>query len=205
MKRVRICDAKDLLVSSLASFYRDPKNIRELLSVVEPTRVPDVDGGHVSLRLIDWYVTNYAKKHNTVVQMPTSSVDRQKHTVHVYADYRTQLRAYTKQLFDPFRRRARIKFVYAKGESIDTTIGQLNMFRWMIECRLLDHIRANVRLIEQDMLDTLKDCKTAAVAGPSSATPTLSTPASSNYHVYNPQPLPKVTMSNDVPCVVRFG
>lgn len=204
MKRVRICDAKDLLVSSLASFYRDPKNIRELLSVVEPSRVPgaEQEDGHVSLRLIDWFVTNYAKKHDVVVSLPTTTSFERHAVVNVYADYRTQLRAYTKQLFDPFRRRARIKFVYAKGESIDTTIGQLNMFRWMIEHRLLDHIRANVRLIEQDMLDTLRDSKTA---GDAADPPSTAAQTPSNYHVYNPQPLPKVTMSNHVPCVVRFG
>jgi hypothetical protein len=196
-KRVRICDAKDLLMVSLNKFYRDPAHIRALLEVVEPGDFKNnncKEENHISLRLIDWFVTNYAKKYNVMIispfRNPTDPTSRQ---IHVYTNYRTQLRAYTKQLFDPFRRRSRIKFVYAKDKSIDTTIGQLNMFRWMIEYQLLDHIRQNAKMIEQDMINTLKEINKEEK--------TISDKTTS----YHPVSIKKVTVLKDSPCVVRFG
>ena len=107
----------------------------------------------ISLRLIDWFVTNYSKKKNIII-----SKEKNGNITHfnVYLSYRAQLKAYSKQLFDPFRRRDRITFRYDQHNSIDTTIGQLNMFRWIIQNDILDYIQKNINDIEKDMLQTQK-------------------------------------------------
>jgi hypothetical protein len=121
-------------------------------------------------------VTNYAKRHNIVVVTEhvkdakdyTSAKDT-KHTrdrdvsspVHtnVYFSYRDQLRAYTKQQFDPFRRRDRIDFYYEKRKCIETTIGQLNFFKWMLQNQLLDYIDDHIDAIEAEMLESQRSSR----------------------------------------------
>lgn len=122
--------------------------------------LPIISGtAKVSLRLIDWFVTNYTKRHNvTLVQQVNG------HPVHfnVYASYRAQLKAYSKQQFDPFRRRDRIDFYYDRREFVETTIGQLNFFRWILQNSLLEYIEEHLEDIEAEMLQAQR-------AGPSGA------------------------------------
>jgi hypothetical protein len=81
----------------------------------------------------------------------------------VYLSYRSQLKAYSKQLFDPFRRRDRISFIYDKDtksgdtKSVETTIGQLNFFRWVLQNGILEHISTTREHVENDMVATQKE------------------------------------------------
>ena len=76
---------------------------------------------NLSLRLIDWFVTNYSKKYNISYMTKNN-----KHVI-VYLSYKSHLKAYSKKMFDPFCRWKRIKF-----HEMDTTVGQLNFFEWAI-------------------------------------------------------------------------
>ncbi len=105
---------------------------------------------NVSLRLLDWFVTNYAKKKN--VMIPVQGKNGSTHLLNVYLSYRAQLKAYSKQHFDPFRRRDRINYRYTENNSIETTIGQLNFFRWVIENNILEYIEEHAHEIETDMM-----------------------------------------------------
>lgn len=147
-KSSKITNSKDLLMISLSKFYNTKSHINKI--------VPIVDGSSkVSLRLIDWFVTNYSKKHNTVITKATHN----NNVIHfnVYLSYRSQLKAYSKQQFDPFRRRDRITFVYDDQKSIETTIGQLNFFRWVIQNDILEYINEHIEKIDNDMLKTQRD------------------------------------------------
>ena len=62
-----------------------------------------------------------------------------------------KLKAYSKKRFDPFCRWDRITIPYSDNTSIQTTLGQLNFFRWALEYRILDFIEKNVIDIENDM------------------------------------------------------
>jgi hypothetical protein len=135
-----------MLMLSLTRFYSLPNHINKVISLVDATS----DRNRVSLRLIDWFVTNYSRTHNIVLNEGAARID-------VYQNYRTQLKAYSKHQFDPFRRRDRIMFHYVDSttgnlKSIETTVGQLNFFRWMIENRILDYVEAHTDHIEADMV-----------------------------------------------------
>ena len=132
----------DLLMVSISKFYMSKETIQKMLPIVLGT-------SRISLRLVDWFVTNYAKHHNVIL---INEVDD--HSVHfnVYASYRAQLKAYSKQQFDPFRRRERIDFYYDQDEFVETTIGQLNFFRWMLQNGLVDYIDSHFDVIESDMI-----------------------------------------------------
>jgi len=146
MENKKVPNSKDLLMLSLSKYYTK-STINKILPIIEGE-------SNISLRLIDWFVTNYSKKYNTVVTKIQSN-----NIIHfnVYLSYRSQLKAYSKQSFDPFRRRDRITFFYDKENSIETTIGQLNFFRWIIQNDILDYIIHNLKDIEADMINIQKE------------------------------------------------
>jgi hypothetical protein len=102
----------------------------------------------LSLRLIDWFVTNYAKKYN-ISYMTKSN----KHVI-VYLSYKSHLKAYSKKMFDPFCRWKRIKF-----RDMDTTVGQLNFFEWAITDEVLDYLEKHRDAVHADMETRLHDTK----------------------------------------------
>ena len=104
---------------------------------------------NISLRVIDWFVTNYCKKYNIYwVQENSRFV--------VYLNYKLQLKAYSKKYFDPFCRRDRIYFAYQNSTYLETTVGQLNFFKWIIENNIINYIKNNYEDIEKDMQDSIK-------------------------------------------------
>lgn len=141
-----ISKKQDILLIPIMAFFRVEKHIDLLLGILL------TDKYKLSLRIIDWFVTNYSKKHNIVIE-------RHGKPFIVYLEYKSQLKAYSKKQFDPFCRRARIHFEYAQGTNFETTIGQLNFFRWAIENNIIDYIMAHYEAIEADMTVTFKLAK----------------------------------------------
>ena len=64
-----------------------------------------------------------------------------------------RLKAYSKRRFDPFCRWDRITIPYGDDSMIQTTIGQLNFFKWAIENKVIAYITENYKAIENDMND----------------------------------------------------
>jgi hypothetical protein len=130
---------QDLLLESISGFFLNNRsNVDLLLEIIE--------GKYTSLRLIDWFVTNYSKKHN----ISYNNKDRNEN-FKVYTSYKSQLKSYSKKQFDPFNRTERINFYYEKEKFITTTIGQLNFFRWAIQHNIIEYIHSNSKTIEDDM------------------------------------------------------
>ena len=131
-----------LLLNKLMEFYSKDNNIDKIL--------PIINGEHkVSLRLIDWFVTNYSKKYYTTFNITSKSGNARRFKV--YVDYKLKLKAYSKKRFDPFCRWDRITIPYKNDTYIQTTIGQLNFFRWALENKILDYIEKNLKHINNDM------------------------------------------------------
>jgi predicted SAM-dependent methyltransferase len=61
------------------------------------------------------------------------------------------LKAYSKKRFDPFCRWDRISIPYKNGTFIETTIGQLNFFKWALENKVIDYLEEHYEIIENDM------------------------------------------------------
>jgi len=154
---------RDLLLSSLSIFYEKNSQYKMLLKEI-------IDGHHkLSLRLIDWFVTHYSKGNNISywitednysLNMPLNyEKDKPPKRICLYMDYRDQLKSYTKINFDSFRRHSRITFVVdmQKPVSIDTTIGQLNFFRWIFKNKIIDYIIDHYDDIYNDMI--MNNCK----------------------------------------------
>lgn len=115
----------------------------EILKLLEGT-------SDISLRLIDWFVTNYAKQYNISYVLNNQEFL-------VYTNYKSQLKAYSKKLFDPFCRRERIMFQISGQPMFQTTVGKLNFFRWALEKGVLDYIKMNMAKIESAMNASSKE------------------------------------------------
>jgi hypothetical protein len=127
-------------------FYGDRENIHKMMNIINGE-------SKISLRIVDWFVTNFAKKYYTVYDLPTTrtngvvEISRFK----VYNDYKLKLKAYSKRNFDPFCRWERISIPYDEEKYMETTLGQLNFFKWAIENNIIDFIRNHYSEIEEDM------------------------------------------------------
>ena len=129
----------DLLLNRLLEFYReDNNNMQKMLGIIN-------GDSRISLRIVDWFATNYAKKHYTVYDFNNNQRFK------VYNDYKLNLKAYSKKRFDPFCRWDRITVPYQKDKYIQTTIGQLNFFKWAIQNGVVKYIEDNYADIESDM------------------------------------------------------
>jgi len=130
----------DLLLEKLLQFYNINNNFDKMITIINGT-------SKISLRIVDWFVTNYSKKNYIVYELDNEKNER----VKVYNDYKLKLKAYSKKKFDPFCRWERINVPYKNDTCIQTTLGQLNFFKWCIENKILDYIEANYKIIETDM------------------------------------------------------
>ena len=133
----------DLLLNNLIEFYRNEDNLHRMLKII-------TGESRISLRIVDWFATNYAKKHYTLynIEETDNNVERR---FKVYVDYKLKLKAYSKKRFDPFCRWDRISIPYKGDKYIETTIGQLNFFKWALENKVIDYIDENYETIEEDM------------------------------------------------------
>ena len=140
---------QNLLMNSLETFFK-----KENLDVI----MPIINGqSKISLRVMDWFVTNYSKKNNISYlinkdgNIINSISDNQtgKEFV-VYPDYKLQLKGYQKKQFDPF----------VEGRVLIFTTMEINhcnhcrsikFFRWTIQNSVLTYISEHLEEIESDM------------------------------------------------------
>ena len=128
-----------LLMKPINQFYKEKKNIEKIIPILKGE-------SHLSLRIIDWFTTNYSKKNNTTIVSPLT-----KKQIIIFLAYKNQLKAFSKKQFDPFCRRERIQYAYAKDKYLVTTVGQLNFFKWALENGIIKYIEDNLAEIEKDM------------------------------------------------------
>jgi len=128
----------NVLLTNLKKFYSCDDNLPKMLSIINGE-------SSISLRIVDWFSTNYSKKNFTLYILKNGTRFK------VYNDYKLKLRAYSKKRFDPFCRWDRITIPYQDNTSIQTTIGQLNFFKWALENEVIDYIEKNYKMIEDDM------------------------------------------------------
>ena len=131
----------ELLLNNLLQFYDDDNKLQYMLQIINGE-------SKISLRIVDWFATNYAKKNYTVYSIEKNN---DKIRFKVYFDYKLKLKAYSKKRFDPFCRWDRISIPYNETQLMETTIGQLNFFKWAIENKIVDYIKDNYETIENDM------------------------------------------------------
>jgi hypothetical protein len=132
----------ELLLNNLLHFYKNQEYLKKMVQIIRGE-------SKISLRIVDWFVTNYAKKNFTVYTIDNHLGEPVRFKV--YNEYKLKLKAYSKIRFDPFCRWDRIRIPYDADNYMETTLGQLNFFKWAIENRIIDFIEENYDCIEADM------------------------------------------------------
>ena len=148
-----------LLLKSLIVFYRDKKNMDILLCFLKGKQ------RRLSLRLLDWLVTNYSKNHAVIINDTTTNVSN---VEFMYLAYKNHLKSYSKKFFDAFARRQRIFYTfdhhvykirtaemnsyYNRTDGFVTTIAQLNAFRFFISSGVVDYAIKHLEEVEKDMV-----------------------------------------------------
>ena len=135
----------NVLLNNLKTFY-NKERLDRMLSIINGE-------SSISLRIVDWFSTNYSKKNFTLYELKNGQRFK------VYNDYKLRLRAYSKKRFDPFCRWDRIMIPYDGETSIQTTLGQLNFFKWAIVNKVLEYIVNHFDAIEKDMNTRLNTVK----------------------------------------------
>lgn len=148
-----ISSKQALLIIPITKYFSDRRLLNKLITILK--------GEGISLRLVDWFVTNYCKKYNVMYNVMDfrppvpgmSDAQRQSfdNFILVHTNYKGQLKAYSKRNFDPFCRRNRIRFYYEDNKYFITTVGQLNFFKWALENNIVDYVQKHMKEIEDDM------------------------------------------------------
>ena len=128
-----------LLLTSLERFFDEPKNQEQLFDILEHRK-------GISLRKLEWFVTNYSKAKQVTYTAPNGKM----FTVHVA--YKSSLDGYSKKLFDPFCRTERIQF---KG--LTTTVAQLNFLRWCLTNGIVSYLLTEKELLRNHP-ETQEEC-----------------------------------------------
>jgi len=189
-RKTKIHCKQELIVMSLQAFYTGRKDLPEVLELLNGTSI-------ISLRLIDWFVTNYAKRHNIGYMLEGSEFM-------VYLSYKSQLKAYSKKLFDPFCRRERIMFSLPGVAPFVTTVGKLNFFRWAIEKGVLDYIKMNMAKIETAMNASSKEVQKLRKAISNTSTTSVKS-ATRKRVVQTQQPNSKLMQKHEYTVEVTFN
>ena len=181
---------QELIISSLQRFYSGRNDLDEIVELLKGT-------SEVSLRLVDWFVTNYSKAHST-----SYILNGQEFVV--YMNYKNQLKAYSKKLFDPFCRRERISFQIPGHEPFLTTVGKLNFFRWALEKEILTYIKGNQTAIEKEMNAAMREQNKQRIDTRESST-TTSTVSQTRKRTTATEPAAiKLLQKHDCPIEMRF-
>jgi len=136
-------------MQSLHTYYTEDVLRNVLVPIITNTGQPN----RLSLRALDWLVTNYAKKKPIIYKIKPPNMPER--LVNIYTEYKTLLWKFRRAHFDPFRRRHRITFTLDDVQ-YSTTVGQLNFMYWASRYGILDYARGHIRDIEQDHASIVK-------------------------------------------------
>lgn len=154
---------REAIERSLDEWYSEDPDREQLLDDIVHGRAG------FSLRTMDWLVTNYAARKPVVYEHP----EKPGSIVDVNGMYKDVLRCFHKSGFDSFKRKG--------ATPAEAELRQRNFFRWAMTNGVVDYVKKNARVIEEDMAEVRKRQKTPTTS-PSkkkrktreTATPTLS-------------------------------
>jgi hypothetical protein len=149
-KNYKIMSRNETLLNSLKE-YLNYEKMDKILPIL-------IGESKISIRLIEWFVTNYCKKNN--IAYIRKDKNNKEYYFNIYLNYKSQLKSYNKNLFDPFCRGDElINFPIKDNSYIVTNIPQLNFFRWALEYDILDFIETNLDDIYKDMTENNSKAK----------------------------------------------
>jgi hypothetical protein len=154
-----LCKKKESRLQCIYKYFDDACLRDMLLPII-------LKEGALSLRALDWLVTNYSKKVPVVYNV--TPPNKPETLFNLHREYKDWLRNHKRKNFDPFRRGKRI-FFDVDGKTYESTVGQLNFFFWASRYRVLEYARANIEKIEKDQAVATKHHNSARLAAAAAA------------------------------------
>jgi phosphopantetheine adenylyltransferase len=149
-KTYKIMSRSETLLTSLKD-YLIPERLNKILPIL-------TGESKISIRVIEWFVTNYCKKKN-IAFIRKDKYNKEIY-FNVYLNYKGQLKSYNKDLFDPLcRGEELIDFPIGDDKYIVTNIPQLNFFKWALEFDIINYIEENLDDIYKDMTENNSKAK----------------------------------------------
>lgn len=159
----RLMSKEESMIGNLLSFFKTDKHFDILYELIKNEKSRK---NKLSLRLIYWFVTNYAKHYTTsyILEKKYINIITPKTEVFlVWIEYEKELASEGKEYFDIFRRGAHvgklIEVEFTKDKKLQTTVAQLNFFRWAIRKDIITFVRQNVDIIYKDMIERSSSLK----------------------------------------------
>lgn len=128
------------MLPSLQAFFAQPEHLSIVTRIIGCRESRQGKPSPVSLRVCDWFLSNYSKAKRVFVRGADA-----------YVAYKSSLRGLSKSLFDPFARANSITIKDSQGRDMLTTVAQLNWFRWAIINGIIDFCITHKKLIEADL------------------------------------------------------
>jgi len=126
----------DILLESVNTFYIDQKHSDCLENILKKKI-------NISLRKLEWFITDYSKKNQVIYTTKKGTM------FPVHCAYKSSLDGYSKKLFDPFCRTNKFEYtIPGNGNTIQTTVAQLNFIKWCIQNNVIDYIIDHVSLLD---------------------------------------------------------
>lgn len=142
-------DKEELLQNNLKKFFTKSRLL--LMKTIIEKKTP------VSIRKLEWFISIYCKKHNIEYKVKGKNFN-------VYNSYKNeQLKSYSKKYFDFFRRDNTFIIEISEKERLETTIAQMNFFKWAIENDIIDYLEKNITKIVKEMKKNEKKTKIATI------------------------------------------
>jgi hypothetical protein len=141
----------------IEKYFTDDLIQSQLLPLINKHGHSQVDtpsGKRVSLRVLDWLVTNFSKKNRIIYTLHLG--DGKAVPFNLYLQYKSSLNRYKRHVFDPFRRHKRVYFIF-KEHMYSTTVGQLNFMHWAFEHHIIEYAQSRMSEIEADMTQCIKE------------------------------------------------
>lgn len=152
VKRVEFTSKEKLYYLTVDKYFRSTskKNVDKMVNII-------AGKSKISLRLLDWFVTRYAKKYKI-----NYYIEEENERFNVHIGYKAQLKSFKKKYFDPFRRKKKFNYNNVKdisGKPLYTTIGQLNFFKWVFGYKIINYVEEKYEIINNAMIKSNKDDK----------------------------------------------
>jgi hypothetical protein len=138
-----LCKKKVSRLEKIQEYFTDTQLTTVLLPIIKKDCA-------LSLRALDWLVTNYSKKIPVIYKVKPPNCPEV--IVNIYRSYKSWLWNHKRKNFDPFRRGKRIMFKIHETDATvhESTVGQLNFFFWASRYGVLDFAQSNIKEIEKD-------------------------------------------------------
>jgi hypothetical protein len=128
-----------LLMYALLKYYKKTNTIEEIVPIIERK-------SNISLRIIDWFINSYSKENSLALPIYNKKGKLKNHC-YIWNSYKNTLRSFHGEYFEIYKRSDLITLEYNQNKKLDTTLAQLNFFKWALEHNIISYIKNNFNLL----------------------------------------------------------